>query len=1274
MTSGGASKHASSPERRLDPYVPRVLLRQLAEEPGARLRTVDASIVFADISGFTALSERLARQGREGAETLAETIGGSLSTILTVAYDNGGSLLKLAGDALILLFEHEGHAARACRAAVGMRRALREIGRIETGSSHVTLRISQGVHSGRVHLALVGETHREQLVIGPDASEVVRLEKAASAGEILISRASAAAIPERCRGLDRGPGLRIRGEPPPVAFGEPRITFPSLDQVAECLPPMVRERALSGPQPSEHRNVTVAFIRFESLDELIERDGIDAAVSELHALVSDVQAAAERHEVCLLESDVSDGGGSLMLTAGAPRVMGDDEGRMLLTLRSVLDANRRIPISIGVHRGNVFAGDIGPFYRRAYSVMGDAVNLAARVAAKAPAGALYATAAVLDRSPTRFAAEEVEPFRVKGKTKPVQVWSIGPAVAARLNQADQVLLRLTGRDDELASLTRTAAGATAGSGRLVEIVGEAGIGKSRLADEAVERAAADHVLTATAEAFTVSTPYVVWRELLRAAIGAGWEDGDEAVLECLRAAVSASAPQLKPWLPLLGIALDIDPPVTPEVEALAPQFRRAKLHATVIAFLQALLPGTAILRIDDAHFLDEASTDLLAAISRELAELPWLVLVTRRDVAASESQRANVERLQLAALEPAATLALAEAATDAAPLAPHLLALVADRSGGNPQFLLDLLAAAQDGSADALPESIESAAMIRIDQLEPDLRTLVRRASVLGASFHPRFLTDVLDDESDPPTDSTWERLGEIFIADGDGFLRFRRVIVRDAAYSGLAYRTRRRLHAAVARRIEQEYGAMLDEVGGMLSLHCHLAGDHGRAWQHARTAAARAADRFAYAAAADLWERALDAARRLDDVAPADCATAWEQLGEARARAGNLSGAADAFARARRLVRGDVVSEASLVQRQAHVHERVGRTAAAVRSARVGLRMLEGETGRGAGAVRAQLVTTLGAVRQRQGRHREAARLCREGVVAAESAGDQLTLARACFLLDWALVNLGQGAEAVHSAVALAIYERAGDLDRQAAVLNNLGMFAYWDGKWDEAIKLYERGADASMRAGDVANAAFGDCNIAEVLADQGRIAEAETRLLRARRVWRGTEDAHGAAFATALLGRAAARGGRSDEALELLDDARAELRELGFGGDAALADAYKAEALVLAGRSAEALEAAEKLLRLDVTAPSALLWRVQGFAHGADGDVVAAELALRTALSEARAGGEDYEAALALDGLAALGVPDAASLSSEAGALLSALGVERVPEHALARGVAPP
>ncbi len=1251
-------------ERHLDRYVPRVLLRHLAEDPHARVRSVDATVLFADISGFTALSERLARQGRQGAEELTETIGGPLTTLLSVAYENGGSLLKLGGDALLLLFEHQGHAARACRAALGMRSTLREVGRLQTNVGRVTLRVSQGVHTGTFHNFLVGNSHREHLLVGPAASTVVRMEGGAAAGEVLISAETAVELDPRCVGAPKGPGFLLAGEPAADApIAEPPYEPPSLTDVAECIPVMVRAQVISGRPPSEHRNVTAAFLKFAGTDEIIESEGPQAAAEALEELVGDVQRAVDGHEACFLQSDVDRGGGKILLTAGAPRIVGDDEERMLLALREIVEADRRLPVQIGVNRGNVFAGVIGPRYRQTYTIMGDAVNLAARVMAEAPAGKLYSTAGALERSPTHFRTVRLSSFEAKGKSEPVQAWSVGPPISSRSRAAVAVRFPLVGRRREMRALTAAVEDARGGHGRFVEIVGEPGLGKTRLAEELRERAAeSDFVCLETlAELMTVSTPYFTWRDLLREALDVGWEDTDEIVLGRLRECVDERAPELEPWLPLLALPFDLDPPRTPEVDAIPAEFRRGRLHQTVIAFLRVLLDRPTLLVFDDAQHLDEASADLLGAVAREIGSTPWLVAVVGREGGRFAAPAApDVVRLEPGPLPATDTTALAEAATDASPLNPALLKLAVERSGGNPQFLRDLLRAAGEGNADELPESLEAAAMARIDRLDPGDRMIIRRASVLGQSFHPRFLTEVLDEDAPLPKEETWLRLEPFFLDDGDGYLRFRRAIVQEAAYAALPYRARRRMHAAVGRRMEREFASSTHEVGGMLSLHFHLAAEHEKAWHYAREAARRARDRSAFSAAAELYRRALDSARRVE-VAPDDLASVWEELGEAQNLTGETAAAVQAFTRARKLLPEDPVGAARLIHRTAWMHLRTASTTAAVRWALRGVRDLEGLSGPDAARERAALLTTLASARHSQGRLNECEPLYRRAMEEAGFAGDEIAFARAASGLDSSLFLLDRAQEATHSQRALDIYVRAGDLEGQGTVLNNLGMSSYWEGRWKEAIDLYARAAEASERGGNLWGAAYGDCNIGEVLADQGHLELAEERLRRARRVWSGTEDEQGVAFTTALLGRLAARTGREEEARELLADAAETLHRLMVPGDAALAEAYLAEAELLAGRAREALAAAEGQLA-DPAAPRTLLLRVRGCALTLLDQKKAAESALAEALAEAREGNEAYEVAVSLDALIALGAAPPAA-ERERDEILATLGVVALP-----------
>src|SRR5919198_5042004 len=1272
---GAVARVDEHPQGLLDPYVPRTLLRHLAETPDARVQAVDGTLVFADISGFTKLSERLARRGREGAEEVVETIGACFSRLLTVVYDNGGGLLKFGGDALLLKFEGEDHLARAARSAVGMRRRLREAGPLQTSAGKVTLRMSQGVHTGEILMFLVGSSHREHLIAGPATSVVVQMEKLADAGEIVLSAQAARGLPRGCIGKAKGGGRLLSAAPPgdDWAPSEPRYA-PDEEAVARCLPVALREHLACGRQPPEHRSASTAFLRASGVDDVIARDGIDAAADALHELVSDIQAAADAQQICFLASDIDVNGVRILLTAGAPRVVGDDEDRMLLAMRRVIEGKRRLPVHIGVNRGNAFCGDVGPHYRRTYAVMGDATNLSARLMARAPAGELYATARVLDRAVTRFDLRALQPFTVKGKARPVEAWSVGPAVGGRARERVAEVFPLVGRERELAAIDQAIAAVRSGVGRIVELAGEEGIGKNRLLDELRARAGGMRRLHAACEPYTASSAYATWRELLRPLLGAAHDDPNDVVLDRLSAVVRESDPTLLPWLPLLAVAFDVDAPPTPEVAALAPQFRTARLRDAVVRLLERLLAGPTLIEIEDAHHMDHASADLLRAVADSVAGAPWLVAITRRDLASgfAAPDLPTVVRLEPAPLSRAALLALAEAVTEKAPLAPHVLALAVDRSGGSPQFLRDLLRAAAAGGEDSLPESIEAAAMARMDLLALSDRALIRRAAGLGRAFDRRLLADVLDEGVSRPDDRTWERLWRYFDLQDDGTVHFRSAVVHEVAYAALTYRTRRRLHAIVGARLQREAGAGADDPAAVLSLHFARAGDHGRAWRYARVAADRARDRFAYADAATLYRRALDAVRGLD--APTEeVAAVWESLGAAHARIGELTAAHDAFRAARRLLAGDPVRESQLLHRHSLVDLDAGRVGPAARWAIRALGAADRDGARDAMAARARATSTLATIRQRQGRMADAIELCHHAIGEAELAAEEAALANACYVLDWALVESGRPSEAVHSHRALEIYARIGEINRQAAVLNNMGGFAYRDGRWRDAVDLYRRGAEASLRAGDLADAAFGDCNIGEVLADRGRLDEAEVLLRRALRTWRGSGYDWGVAYATAILGRAAARAGRRDEAAQLLADARARFRALRVMGDVDWVEALLAEAEAFAGKPDQALTRADLLLAGlgDAGRLGALLHRVRAFAFAQLDDVAAAEDALEASLAHARAQAEQYEVAVTLDALNALGAvtgrPEPPERVRERDAILARLDVERLPEPPL-------
>ena len=312
---------------------------------------------------------------------------------------------------------------------------------------------------------------------------------------------------------------------------------------------------------------------------------------------------------------------------------------MLLALRQIIDADPPLPVQVGVNRGPVFTGEVGPEYRRWYAVMGDTVNLAARVMGKAPIGHIYATRDVLRQAPGRFRQAEVGPFTVKGKAKPVQAWDVGSPVRAVSQGGGRQRLALVGREPELEIVRESIASARRGAGGLVELVGETGVGKSRLLAEARKLGEGMTVLRSTCEVVTRETPYFVWRDLLRQVLGVEWDDPDVRVVERLEAEIRGSQPDLLPWLPLLAIVVDVEVPSTTEVAQLAPEARAGKLREVVLQFLGRTLVVPTIVEVEHAHLMDAASAALFEALAGELESSSWIVLVdaarrARRPVAA----------------------------------------------------------------------------------------------------------------------------------------------------------------------------------------------------------------------------------------------------------------------------------------------------------------------------------------------------------------------------------------------------------------------------------------------------------------------------------------------------------------------------------------------------------------------------------------------------------------------------------------------------------------
>ena len=557
------------------------------------------------------MSERLARMGRIGAEVLSASMDRCFTGLIDAVTPYGGDVLFFGGDALFVAFLGDDHARRAVDGAVAMLGALRAMGPLDTPVGSVRVSMSVGVATGAAELVVGDGPQRPIFLAGPTVSRTVRLEAHARAGEIRVDGPTADSLADAERqaaGDDEWTvSTRRRRGPPPLAPPvEPmrRAPHPELH-----LPAALRTRLLAGDAPKEHRHVAVAFARIRNVDHLPPAERAEV----LQQASTAVGEACEALDVCWVETDVARDGAVIVIAGGVPQQRDDDELRVAAAARRIVDGVVGSHVSIGVHRGTAFVGEIGHVCRRTYAVTGTTTITAARLATEATVGTVLASADVIERLRQRYDTGPERELSVKGQRHPVRaaaIFDLAPAVSRRAMTSD-----LVGRRDELESLENALAAHRAGRGSVIEVIGPPGIGKTVLMQAFLALAPTPRLVVGGELALGM-VPFGVLAPELRSALGAVDTAGIRRLVE--------SAGDLAP---LLAPVLDVDVPSTDASRAIEP----ASVPAARAELVRRLLrqpPGVFV--VDDAHWLDPSTLELLGVIAEPLADDGWLIVVTRR--------------------------------------------------------------------------------------------------------------------------------------------------------------------------------------------------------------------------------------------------------------------------------------------------------------------------------------------------------------------------------------------------------------------------------------------------------------------------------------------------------------------------------------------------------------------------------------------------------------------------------------------------------------------
>jgi len=934
----------------IESYLP--MDRRVAMAGGVPLpERTQGSALFADISGFTPLTEALARTlgPRRGAEELTVHLNRVYEALNQQVNQHAGSVTAFAGDAITCWFDQD-DGLRATLCALAMQASMAQFATVSLPNGDtVSLVVKISVAAGPARRFLAGdpETQLLDILAGRTLARMGAAAQVAARGEIILDGPVAEALGKQLvisewRGKGKGGaqyavvkgcvGTMIATPWPTVPPFAPETLRPWL-----LRPVYDRMQAGQGEFLTELRPANVVFMKFEGIDYDEDED----ARGRLDAYVRWVQEVVAHYGGFLLGVSIGDKGSHLHACFGAPLAHENDPWRAVAAAGDLIQPPASMPfvtaVKIGVSGGTLRTGAYGSPHRRTYGVLGDEVNMAARLMEHAAPGQVLVSSRLERSAGNSFRWKVLPPLKVKGKTEPVPVYSLLGQThenASRLHES-HYSLPMVGRKQELATIEAKLRLTLGGAGQTVLIRAEAGIGKTRLVAEAM-RVARDlgfSIHVGQCQSHRVSSSYLVWQTIWHGLFDLPQATPAEQVT-ALEQRLAALDPGLLLRFPLLGTVLNLPIPDNDLTRPLEARLRKVSLEALLSAVLRKIAAAQPLLLVlEDMHWMDALSRDLLLELARATARVPVLLLVTQRP---AELGRAEAERL--ASLPQCTTMELTVfTAEDAAIFAGLKLSQLFDyhgdvpgallerlfsRAAGNPFYLEELLNFIKDQQLNFLdpqaitdsdlPESLHAVVLSRIDRLSENQQAAVKIASVIGRLFPAAVVFGMQTNLQHKLVAADLEELRRVDLTaveqpEPEMVYMFKHVVTQEVAYGSLPHATRSRLHNEIALLLERLYPADLDQNLDLLAFHFDRTSNQEKKVHYLLRAGAAAQARYANADAINYFERVMPL------LEPAQRVPALLKLGKVRELIGEWKKAGACYQRAFEAAEaiGDVAAQA---------------------------------------------------------------------------------------------------------------------------------------------------------------------------------------------------------------------------------------------------------------------------------------------------------------------------------------------------------------------------
>ena len=548
-------------------------------------------------------------------------------------------------------------------------------------------------------------------------------------------------------------------------------------------------------------------------------------------------------------------------------------------------------VRLGLNTGLVVVASIGDNLRMDYTAVGDTTNLAARMLNLAEPGQIVIAEDTHKAVSGYFVIRPLGAQAIKGKAEPVNAYEVVRARGLRTRLevgAERGLTPFVGREHELTLLQERWAEARAGRGQVISLMGEAGIGKSRLLLEFQRRLVDEPVtwLTGRCISYGKEMAYLPIIDLLKHNFQVEEGDDDATIIAKIEGGMGALGAELQPAIPHIRYLLSV-PPGDDNVLRLDAQQRRLKLFEALRAMmLQGGQRRPLVLVVEDLHWIDKTSEEVLLHLADSLPAARVLLLVTYRPGYQNPfGERTYTTRIGLRTLSDHDSLRLAAGMLAMAEFPPELRDLIVRKAEGNPFFLEEVLKSLlevgalrqRDGryvltkhiSEIYVPNTIQDVIMARIDRLEEVPKRALQLASVIGREFTVRLLERISDVQAQ--LDRFLQELQVLeFIYERSFYpelaYMFKHALTHDVAYNSLLMQRRKELHRLIAMAIEELYAERLPESYEMLAYHY----ERGEVWEKALEylvkAGQKAQQAYANSEALDHYSRALDICERLGE------------------------------------------------------------------------------------------------------------------------------------------------------------------------------------------------------------------------------------------------------------------------------------------------------------------------------------------------------------------------------------------------------------------------